>query len=418
MRLYVHIPYCNSKCYYCSFYSLPGVRSTAGFLQALKNELYYRVGGLSLDTTSADTSDVAGASGSEFSDINTDGVFESIYIGGGTPNALNAKDFEQLLSIFDGRLKPGGEYTVELNPEALDARKAEILRAHGVNRCSLGVQSTNDKVLRAIGRRHDFKDAEKAARLLISEGIDNLTFDYICGIGGEDAEDADRFADFADTYAKHVSVYSLEYEGSRFPIMSEDEERSLFEHMLKALRNRGFERYEISNFCKAGYRAEHNSAYWALEPYIGLGPGASSYDGSTRTDNLPNLDKYIDFYGSLSCEKHGDKERQDVKEKHGDNERHGVKLSNENIDKLVKKELLTLEDHMVEALILPLRTTDGIDIEEYKNKFGIDLKTSRVFRQILENGLAMLADGRLFLTDRGFDIYSYICSDFMAELFD
>lgn len=313
-------------------------------------------------------------------------VPRSIYIGGGTPNALSAGQLDALLSIFDFAARRGREayldfeYTVELNPELVTEDKVRILEMHGVNRASLGVQSTNDAVLKSIGRRHLYSDAVRSAEFLVGCGITNISFDFITGFAGQTAADADEFVSLAERYAHHASVYSLEYSGTKIPVLDEDSERDLFEYMREKLRRAGFERYEVSSFAKRGFESRHNSSYWFMEKYIGLGTAAASYDGVCRSVNAPDLDKYIEFYSKKT---------------------EAPCAENNSVSNVTP---LTDYDRMVEGLVLPLRTVRGVDVRRFERDFGIDLSALEAVKTLLQRGVLILDGSALVFSDRGFDI--------------
>lgn len=341
---------------------------------------------------------------------------DSIYIGGGTPSALSAEQMDEMLGIFDGY--DVEEYTVEMNPDTVTADKAESLVRHGVNRVSLGVQSTNHAVLKRIGRTHDFETVERALEILHRHGIDNISLDFITGFFGQDEEDADAFVRVAERYAVHVSVYSLEYSGKKIKVLEEEQERALYHHLLNRLEKAGFHRYEISNFARSGFESRHNGAYWRREPYLGLGPGAASFDGKKRVQNLPNLQKYIDVYreireGGLTVQsgitRHSDTkaDKKAFSDKTASSDEvaffskseitdkavlSDVAVFSENIAEISKVEVLDAYDERIEDLILPLRTVKGVDIHAYREKHGISLDTLHCVRKYLKEGLCLLTE--------------------------
>lgn len=444
MRIYIHVPFCISKCYYCSFYSMNRLDLVPAYLSALRTEFAVRgveygiahPGSLYSSNIKYTFPNETERKSEECSHSHLD----SIYIGGGTPSALSAEQMDEMLGIFDGY--DVEEYTVEMNPDTVTADKAESLVRHGVNRVSLGVQSTNNAVLKMIGRTHDFETVERALEILHRHGIDNISLDFITGFFGQNEEDADTFVGIAERYAVHVSVYSLEYSGKKIKVLEEEQERALYRHLLNRLEKAGFHRYEISNFARPGFESRHNSAYWRREPYLGLGPGAASFDGKKRVQNLPDLQKYIDVYreireGGLTVQSgitrnsgtsavrvaHSDKAvfsnktarfdrtalsdnisfsddaassgREVFSDKvafFGESEFFDQEGLFDPIKEISKVEVLDAYDERIEDLILPLRTVKGVDLHAYREKHGISLDTLHCVRKYLKEGLCLLTE--------------------------
>lgn len=278
--LYVHIPYCRSKCAYCDFYSGP-LRSfsEAEYFAAVDCELSVRR--------------------HEIGEITT------TYIGGGTPS-----------SVSPGRLAPylqlaSGERTVEVNPEDVTPRQAEELLQAGANRVSMGVQSLNDDELSAIGRRHTAAGAHEAYNNLRKAGFTNISLDLIYGLPGQSLESWRRsLGELLDWGPEHLSAYILSYEpgtlltarlnAGKIAEASDELIEQMYAHLCEATRSAGFNHYEISNFALTGREAQHNSSYWDMTPYLGLGPGAHSFDGSVRRENPANLKAYLSNPGGAA----------------------------------------------------------------------------------------------------------------------
>lgn len=280
--LYIHIPFCHSKCSYCDFYSMrmkPDME--AAFITNLLKEWELRRDEVS-------------------------GEPDTLYIGGGTPSILSAEGLSRLvtgLGINHGSLS---EFTVEVNPEDITPQRASSLRELGVKRVSMGVQSLDDTLLKSIGRRHDSATAIRAYKTLRESGITNISLDLMYGLPGQTIEQWRETLDMmvGTLQPQHLSAYILSYEpGTRMTAMrdigkvtplDDDTILEMYAIMCEASREAGYTHYEISNFAKPGFEAVHNSAYWNMSPYIGLGPGAHSYDGkSTRRSNPWNLKEYM-----------------------------------------------------------------------------------------------------------------------------
>ncbi|MBR1593730.1 MAG: radical SAM family heme chaperone HemW [Alloprevotella sp.] len=291
--LYVHVPYCKSRCAYCDFYSChkqdAGI-PTAQYVKALTQEMKGRAR-------------EAGAAGS---DGGKPGLY-SLYFGGGTPSLLSEEEWHMAFEAVHAHfhLPTSAEQTVELNPDDVTPALARCLKSQGVNRVSLGVQSLDDGTLRLLQRRHDAQQAVAAIETLHRTGFDNISADLIYGLPMQTtgAFHKDLLA-MLRLPITHLSAYALSIEpGTLMARRVEsgdwkpaDEETSLamYTDLMDTAAAEGWEHYEISNFARPGFRSRHNSAYWAQRPYIGLGPSAASYDGRRlRRVNLPDLASYV-----------------------------------------------------------------------------------------------------------------------------
>ena len=275
--LYVHIPFCRSKCGYCDFASAPGTAEDIDvFLEALARE--------------------AGACSA------LAGKFTTLYVGGGTPSLLSEKQLAALLRIIEGLTGPLGrlaEATFEANPESVDAGKAGLLKAAGVSRLSLGLQAAQDGLLRKLGRVAMAGDFLKAWELLRAAGFTNLNADLMCGLPGQTLKDFTGSLEWLlKLKPEHVSFYALEVHGgtpfSAAGIEEEPEEAAdMYEAGTAALELAGLGRYEISNFARPGRQSAHNLNYWAQGEYLGLGPSAASYLEGERRANTCATGAYV-----------------------------------------------------------------------------------------------------------------------------
>ncbi len=275
--LYIHIPFCRAKCGYCDFASAPGAAGEIDlFLEALSRE----------------ASAYAGLAGK----------FTTLYLGGGTPSLLSPAQLEKLFSVISGLTGPIrrlAESTFEANPESLDAEKAACLKKAGVNRISLGLQASQDRLLKRLGRVAMSGDFLKAFGLLRAAGFDNISADLMCGLPGQTRKD---FAESIEWLLKlkpeHVSFYALEvHDGTPFSadgVKEEPEESAgMYEEGAASLILAGLNRYEISNFARPGREAVHNLNYWEQGEYLGLGPSAASYLGGERRANTSGTAAYL-----------------------------------------------------------------------------------------------------------------------------
>lgn len=284
MKVYVHIPFCHSKCAYCDFYSTPRHELMEAYVEA---------------------------AGEEWRHIAPQGCIpDTIYLGGGTPSSLPTRLLDRLISsVRDTSLPPLREFTIEANPEDVTAEwTCHIADNTEIDRVSMGIQSFDDDMLRFIGRRHTGSQAAEAVTTLRDAGIKNLSCDLIYGLPGQTLEawqaDLDRLLALRP---EHISAYLLSYEPrTRLGVMlskGQVEEapdtlaEQMYTHLCRATREAGYEHYEISNFALQGHRAIHNSSYWDGSEYIGLGPGAHSMVGGVRWYNPSDLKQYVGQHG-------------------------------------------------------------------------------------------------------------------------
>ncbi|MBR5929576.1 MAG: radical SAM family heme chaperone HemW [Prevotella sp.] len=282
--LYIHIPFCKSRCIYCAFYSTTQHERMEEYVDSLCKEMELR-------KTSHST-------------------LHTIYLGGGTPSqlspALLRRLFNNIYKVYD--VAADAEITMECNPDDVTPDYAQVIGELPIDRVSMGAQTFSDERLRFLHRRHTSSQVKEAVELLRRNGIQNISIDLMFGFPGETLQDWEQ--DIHETLAldvEHLSAYSLmieegtelyrrygstgvrEYENSK-----EDMEREMYETLIDRFETAGFEHYEISNFAKKGFRSRHNSSYWNGTPYIGLGAAAHSYDIETRHWNIANLQTYID----------------------------------------------------------------------------------------------------------------------------
>lgn len=326
--IYIHVPFCQSRCAYCDFYSTTLLAHRDDYVDTVCRELQRRISELQGESVS------------------------TIYFGGGTPSSLTIEELRRILESCSHLLSSNlqlEELTLEANPDDLTGEYIQGLRTLPINRVSLGIQSFHDRTLRLVGRRHTAGEAIDAVHRLQEAGLTNISIDLIYGLPGETLDDWAYSLDQAIALGvKHISAYHLTYEeGTRLWRMQEqglvapiDEEQSVrsFELLREKLLAAGYEHYEISNFALPGYHSRHNSSYWQGTKYIGIGPGAHSYDGRNRRWNLSSLTDYIAT-------------------PHEEDVPHEV-------------EHLTTEERYDERIITELRTARGIDLTGLLADFG------------------------------------------------
>ena len=342
--LYIHIPFCRQKCFYCDFPSFAGrEKKIDRYLQALEQEF-------ALLRQRVHSKDNVKDTESKFAP-------RTIYIGGGTPTALNAHQMKKLLGIVQKyvAVAKAEEFTVEMNPGTVDREKLLLLQQAGVNRLSVGVQSFDDNCLQKIGRIHTAQEAADTIELAHNLGFGNISLDLIYGLPQQDREILTQSMERALTLpVQHISIYGLQLEeGTAFQRMADmgklhlptDElVEAMHDYIVEKLPEAGYQRYEISNYALPGYESKHNLSYWQDVDYLGLGSGAHSYWQGIRYENPRGIDDYISVLeaGRLPA---------DVEEQ---------------VDR---------QAHMEEYCFLGLRTAAGIDKNLFQQKFGVDLFT-------------------------------------------
>jgi len=373
--LYIHIPFCRKKCLYCDFYSALYSENLAdSYVSVILKELR----GLTRD-------------------------FSGIYIGGGTPSILSLDLSDRLLSGLKKFITPGMEFTIEVNPESVDPEKLKLFLDKGVNRVSIGVQSFDDKKLKALGRIHDAKTAAEAIELSKKSGFKNISIDMMFGVAEEDLKAWQLELGKAVSFdIQHISSYSLSYEKdtplfrmrekNRIEPLDDDTMAEMYRYTLSYLPARGFNHYEISNFGKTGFECTHNLNYWDNNSYIGLGPSAVSYIDGTRSENVRGVEEYIDRYGK------------------------GVSL-------ITYRETLSGVRMAGEAAAVKIRTKQGIDYEWFKNKTGFDFEGTLekgVLDELFKDGLLEYKIDNLtrerrgiMLTEKGFLFSDTVSSAFL-----
>lgn len=376
LGIYVHIPFCNSKCYYCDFCS------TCNAEEELIREYVNCV--IQEIICSAE--------------ILAENEVDSIYIGGGTPSAINPQYIQDILQVIHSctTVTDDAEVTIEINPESLTKEKLEMYTLAGINRISMGLQAADNNILKNIGRIATVEMFEKAYNEVITAGFTNISVDVICGLPGDNIANFKKTIDYVLKLPKlkHISSYSLEvHENTKLDFLiqnefltlpSNDEERDM-KHMLdEAMINNGFDMYEISNYAKAGYIAKHNMKYWSGNYYLGFGAAASSYINSTRYTNVRDVEKYIE----------------------------GVKACNLQKEDVEELDLLDLEK---EFFILGLRKTDGISKLDFESKFKINIYDlfGNEIKKCIDNGLLIDNGDRLYLSNRGQDLANVVWQEFI-----
>jgi putative oxygen-independent coproporphyrinogen III oxidase len=359
---YVHIPFCEHICHYCDFNKvfLQG-QPVDEYLQALEQEIIMT-----------------------FKQYKADEL-ETIFVGGGTPTALNEKQLERLCEIIRDNLPMSErvEFTFEANPGDLSHEKLQIVKDAGVNRVSLGVQTFNDELLKQIGRAHRASDVYRSIMDIKEIGFENISIDLIFSLPGQ------TIADFKETLQQaftldipHYSGYSLIIEPKTvfYNLMTkgklltpgEDIEAEMYELLMEEMDKNGFHQYEISNFSRPGFESRHNLTYWNNEEYFGFGAGAHSFIESTRRSNLGPIKKYMD------------------------------RIENGKLP-VLEEHKVTKAEQMEEEMFLGLRKTAGVSVPTFIHKFGIDPITlfQNELTSLVQKGWLEVSNQHIYLTKRG-----------------
>ena len=366
--IYVHFPFCVSKCNYCNFNSYSNKSEMQmDYFHALLKEIEMYGGQKKIK-------------------------IDSIFIGGGTPSIMFDGCISTVLSHIrkNFSLTEDCEITVEANPNSLNVTKCREWKEAGVNRVSVGLQTTNPNALKIIGRVHGKKEYVEAINALQSVGINNINTDCLVGLPRQKMSDVRRTLDLVTKLGcKHVSVYSLILEedtplydmvkSGAVKLPKEEKTLSMYNFALKFLKEKGLHRYEVSNFAKRGCECRHNLNTWHMHEYLGFGAGAHSFFDNYRYSNVNEIERYIEL------------------------------ILNKK-EPIANREKLSKQEKLEEYIMLGLRTADGIDLAEIKDVYGIDLKLTRKkqLENLLKLGLIKVVYEKISATDLGFTVLNKI----------
>lgn len=359
---YIHVPFCKSICYYCDFCHVVYQKAMVEkWLDALRKELEWK---------------------------NIRIPQKTVYIGGGTPTSLNAEEMKRLLAMIDPVSRHAEEYTMEVNPETLTDEKCEVMADHGINRASVGVQTSDDRLLKYIGRHHTWKDVCQCIVMLKQHGIRNISVDLMYGLPGQSLDDLKKgVQDILTLDIQHVSVYSLQieentvFERRGIQPCDEDLEADMYDYLKKILPANGYMQYEVSNFAKEGCASQHNLAYWHYKDFYGISCGASGKEGYMRYDNIRNVAQY--------CR---DPEQRELIP-------------------------LTKEDALFEKVMMGLRLKRGMSLKEYEQAFSESYfrRFGRQTESLIRSDLLEIEGDYVRCTDRGLDILNTVLTELMDE---
>lgn len=370
--IYIHIPFCKTRCIYCDFYSTTRSELKERYIHALCRELEIRRQYLQGEP------------------------IETIYFGGGTPSQLSGEDFQQVFDTIEKTygMKQVQEITLEANPDDLTPQYVQMLANLPFNRISMGLQTFDEATLRLLNRRHTAAQAITAIERCREAGFRNISIDLIYGLPGETAERWEH--DLTQAIAlnpEHISAYHLIYEEGtpiykmlqQHHVSEVDEESSVyfFSSLIDRLTTAGYEHYEISNFCRPGYHSRHNTSYWQGIPYLGCGPSAHSFNRREREWNIASLNKYLN----------------------------GI----ESGERAYETEILDTTTRYNECIITSIRTSQGLSLTKLKEEFGTELwqYCLNMAAPSIKNGMLEEKEGNLRLTRKGIFISDSIMSDLL-----
>ncbi len=374
LSLYIHIPFCISKCYYCDFSSFVNINHKIDdYIDSLIHEL------------------------SLYKERINQYNIKTIFIGGGTPSCINPKHINRILEFIYKNFRTTGlvEVTIEANPGTLDREKVQIYKKSGINRVSIGVQTLDDNLLECIGRIHKAKDFYRSYEILREENINNINVDLIFGLPNQTIDNViDSLKKVIELGVEHISYYGLileegtrlykSYIEGKILLPDEDMERLMYHKATEYLIEHGYAHYEISNYALPSYECKHNLVYWDVKPYLGIGLSSHSNMEGKRFSNTSNINIYIE----------------NLKKK---------------ILPIEGEEIINKNTEIEEFCILGLRKISGIDKVQFKNRFGIEIEElyKDIINKHIKNGLILNEDNCIQLTERGLDLSNLVEVDFL-----
>ena len=396
--LYIHLPFCSSKCPYCDFYSIKYTKK--------KVDQYWAALFMELE---------------ELSKIVKKKLIQTIYIGGGTPSLVDPELINKLIKEIKTKFKVGlaAEITMEVNPASITEEKIISIKRAGINRLSVGIQSFNDNHLSFLGRRSNSTNNRKVL-ILIDKYFDNYSADLIFALPDQSLKEFENdLKTMLEFSPPHISLYNLEihedtpfyqkYNSGELKLPAEELDADMYQLALKNLTAAGYQHYEISNFSKPGYRACHNYIYWLYQPYAALGPGASGFDGDCRYQNFRDIDQYLKYYNpkELSFQKLNELQQSNIL----------VNLDKDESKKIRTIDCLTKKEKMAEYSFLALRTDKGLFYHKFYQKFNLKFKIiyKDEIKELKQNDLIIEENERIYLTTRGKEVANEVFLKFLLE---
>lgn len=370
--IYIHVPFCKTRCIYCDFYTGTDTSRQQAYVEAVVREVSLR------------------------KDYVEGEVVNTIYFGGGTPSQLSNKDFNQIFETIYATydISDDVEITFEANPDDLTSEYFDSIKGLPFNRLSMGLQSFDDRELNFLNRRHSGQAAIDAVKLAQDRGFSNMSVDLIYGLPNQTIDIWNRNLEKVIALdIQHISAYHLIYEErtklyrmlerKKITQVDEDLSNAMFSSMISELRNAGFEHYEISNFAKNSLYSKHNTSYWLGDLYLGIGPSAHSYNRKSRSWNIASLARYIKG------------------------------IENDKLD--FEIEILDKRMQYNDYILTGMRTKWGVDLETLESRFGVKMLDycMKYSKPYLDADFVINRDGRLILTDKGVFVSDAIMRDMM-----
>ena len=408
LGIYIHIPFCQHKCDYCDFISFSNKQDfIENYVEAVKKEInhYFK------DKTLLETYTIT-----------------TIYIGGGTPSYIDSKYIYEIMEMLENKLKQNKvkvedmEITIEVNPGTVNKEKLEQYRKAKINRLSIGLQSTNNEMLKQIGRIHTYEQFLETYQMAKKVGFENINVDLMIGLPNQTIEDIKRsLKEIVLLNPTHISVYSLivekgtviaeKIEKHQLAEMDEELERNMYWYVKNTLELNGFIHYEISNFAKEGKESKHNMNCWRQKEYIGIGLAAHSYLNYVRYTNISEMEQYTTRMNHLN-----EQIVNDILELSNNKEKTSIEEDEKNIETVYEiEEIQDLEDRKKEYMLLGLRTIEGISISKFKEKY-IDnpiFLFRKELEKLVEEKLLMIDGDYIKLTNKGLDLANLVWEEFI-----
>ena len=409
LGIYIHIPFCKQKCYYCDFVSFSNKQNfVENYVEAVKKEInnYFQ------DKTILERYTVT-----------------TIYIGGGTPSYIESKYICEIMELLENNLKQNKvkfediEITIEVNPGTVNKEKLEQYRKAKINRLSIGLQSTNNEMLKQIGRIHTYEQFLETYQMAAEVGFENVNVDLMTGLPKQTIEDIKRsLKEVIQLNPTHISVYSLiieegtviaqKIENHQLQEMDEELERNMYWYVKNTLELNGYTHYEISNFAKEGKESKHNLNCWRQKEYIGIGLAAHSYLNSVRYANTPKMEQYIVRMNNLN----GQIVKDILELSNNKKKKANVEENEKHIETVYEiEEVQKLEDRKKEYMLLGLRTIEGVCISKFKEKY-IDnpiFLFRKELEKLVEEKLVVIDGDYIKLTNKGLDLANLVWEEFI-----
>ncbi|MGG2466197.1 radical SAM family heme chaperone HemW [Paraclostridium bifermentans] len=374
LGLYIHVPFCAQKCYYCDFNSYKiNSNQKKEYLINIEREMKF------------------------YKDEFKDKCFDTVFFGGGTPSILTVDELQELVNNINGNfnIKKDAEITIECNPGTINREKLEAMKKMGINRLSIGLQATQNYHLKSIGRIHTYEEFEKNYYDALDIGFENINIDLMYALPNQKTQEwKDTLDKIIKLNPSHISAYSLileegtklyyMYQNKEFELLDEDTDINMYNYTIDTLKRHGYNQYEISNYSKEDLECKHNIIYWKCDNYLGLGPGASGFIGDTRYSNIEDICEYN-------------------------------KCIMQNIRPVSEEIELTKKDKIEEFIFMGLRMNEGINVDIFKERFDTDFYDiyQEVMDKLIKRELVRFDGKNISLTQKGREISNSVFIEFL-----